>query len=310
MDFNKNIDGQVSFSLETFKQCSHDYFLQSFVPSNSINYLHGKVTKKGLVKGEIFISIDEQDQAVSLPKSPFGGFWIDHSIHSDIISHFITFLMESLKSIGVKSFNVTQAPYIYGAQSDLIGYLLYSQGFVLVEVLNHQILASKKSIKNAFNELYPKYHKKEKEQKYNVITGNIENLNFLEDISNWKIARGHEVTVDEDRLIQQISNFPERYFVITIMHKGDAVAHAVAVKLISDSMYYFYSAFNPQNQLRFTGELLMVYLLKLATEQKVSSLDLGSSDLGGHPNHKLMYFKNKFADSWTNKLTWRKDLYI
>lgn len=308
MHFKKDIDDQVSFALDTFEQSSHDYFLQSFVPVDAVYYLHGKVIKKGIVKGEIFIAINNLDQAESLPKSPFGGFWIDEMIHSDIISDFINFLVENLRSIGVKNFKVTQAPSVYGNKSDLIGYLLFSQGFVLAKVLNHQILVGKKSIKNTFNQLYSKYQKKAIEQKYNVTTGNIQSFNFLEDIAKWKNTRGHEIFVDENRLIQQVSNFPERYFVITILQEGEAVAHAIAVKLTSVSIYYFYSAINPKNQLRLTGELLMVYLLKLAMEKKVSFLDLGSSDLDGKPNHKLIYFKNKFADTWSNKSTWTKEL--
>ncbi|GAB2616065.1 hypothetical protein [Belliella aquatica] len=308
MHFKKDMDGQVSFALDTFEQSSHDYFLQSFVPGDAVNYLYGKLIKKEITKAEIFISIDAHGQAESLPKSPFGGFWIDEAIHSDVISDFINFLTENLRSIGVKNFKVTQAPSVYGNKSDLIGYLLFSQGFVLTKVLNHQILAGKKSIKNTFNQLYSKYNKKAKEQKYNVTTGNIQSFNFLEDIAKWKNTRGHDVSIEENKLIQQVSNFPERYFVITILHEGEAVAHAIAVKLTSDSLYYFYSAINPKNQLRLTGELLMVYLLKLAMEKKVSFLDLGSSDLEGKPNHKLIYFKNKFADTWSNKSTWSKEL--
>ncbi|AFL82799.1 hypothetical protein Belba_0128 [Belliella baltica DSM 15883] len=308
MHFKKEIDDQVSLTLDTFEQSSHDYFLQNFVPVDAVHYLHGKVIKKGVIKGEIFISINVDSQAESLPKSPFGGFWIDETINSDIISDFIRFLIENLKDLGVKSFKVTQAPCVYGKKSDLIGYLLFSQGFVLSKVLNHQVLAGKKSIKSTFNQLYSKYHKKAKEQKYNITTGNIQSFNFLQDIASWKNTRGHEILMEEDKLIQQVSNFPERYFVITILHEGEAVAHAIAVKLTSDSLYYFYSAINPKNQLRLTGELLMVYLLKLAMEKKVSFLDLGSSDLDGKPNHKLMYFKNKFADNWSNKSTWFKEI--
>lgn len=306
--FKKDIDDQVSFSLDTFEQSFHDYFLQTLVPVDAINYLQGKIFKNGIIKGEIYISINSQNQADSLPKSPFGGLWIDDAIKSDVISEFITFLTENLKSIGVQSCKITQAPCVYGNKSHLIGYLLFTQGFTLTRVLNHQILAGKKSIKNTFNQLYSKYHKKAKEQKYNITTGNIQSFNFLEDIANWKNSRGHEVSVEEDQLIQQVSNFPERYFVITVLHEGKAVAHAIAVKLTSDSLYYFYSAINPKNQLRLTGELLMVYLLKLAMEKKVSFLDLGSSDVDGKPNHKLMYFKSKFADSWSNKSTWYKEL--
>ncbi|MFD2037657.1 hypothetical protein ACFSKL_22875 [Belliella marina] len=308
MLYRKNIADQFEVSIGHYANESHDYFLQTFVPEGPIQYIHVKLKKKEQVKGEIFFVVNEDKEAVSLPNSPFGGFWLGDSVTSDIISEMIAFILEWLKSSEVKSVSITQAPAVYGNKSDLIGYLLFSQGFRLERVLNHQVLSGKKKIKNNLNHLLPKYQKKAKEQQFNIVTGNIQSFSFLKEIAQWKNSRGHEVTVDENKLIHQVSSFPERYFVITILQAGVSVAHAVAVKLTSDSLYYFYSAINPKNQMRLTGELLMVYLLKLAMEQKVSFLDLGSSDLDGIPNHKLMYFKDKFADTWTNKSTWIKTL--
>ena len=306
MNIRKNINETYNLELKPVDQLSSDYFLQAFKPEESGAYFHLILKKKELERGEIFVFVNQERQGMSIPKSPFGGFWIHDSVSSEVIGQMIGFLSECMIEMNVVSLKITQAPNVYGSKSDLIGYLLFCQGFKLEKLLNHQILFGKKKIKNAFQQLFPKLIDKAKKQNFNAVVGNIQSFNFLEQMSQWKIQKGHLSNIDEKRLIQQVSSYPERYFVVSILQESKPVAHAVAVKLTSDSLYYFYSAINPKNQSKHTGELLMVYLLKLAMEQKVSFLDLGSSDLEGSPNHKLMFFKEKYADSWVNKCTWQK----
>ncbi len=302
--FNQHSEDQFSFSLQEVKENQHDYFLQSFRPATAHQYLVGKIFKKDQQKGVLFISLDTDGVATSHPQSPFGGLWLDESIPSTVLVDFIQFLKKSIKSLGVSKITLTQAPAAYGSQTALFEYLLFKEGFKLSKILNHQILHGKKKIKKRFESLFSKHHKKAKENRFNVTVGNIQSFTFLHEIATWKINRGHLQEMDEGRLIQQVSTFPERYFVISILHEGIAVAHALAVKLTSNSLYYFYSAINPKNQLRLTGQLMMTYLLKLAVEQKVELLDLGSSEVEDQPNHTLIYFKHKYAESWCNKHTW------
>jgi hypothetical protein len=306
--FEKNSLEHYSFTLSEVRDEQHDYFLQEFKPNDAKLFLVGRIWKKDQEKASLFISIDENDFANSLPNLPFGGLWTQESISSDVLGEFISFLLDSLSQLRVKKIAITQAPAAYGNQADLFSYLLFKSGFGLENLLNHQVLCGKKRIKKWLTQNFNKLHKKAKENKFNVTTGNIQSFTFLEEIAAWKEDRGHKQPLDENRLIQQVSTYPERYFVITVLHNGTAVAHALAVKLTGDSLYYFYSAINPKNQLRLTGQLMMVYLLKLAAEQKVGLLDLGSSESNDEPNHKLIYFKNKYTDAFCNKPTWVKVL--
>ncbi|SNS62211.1 hypothetical protein SAMN06295967_11439 [Belliella buryatensis] len=306
--FERNSLDHYNFTLSEARDEQHDYFLQVFKPHDAKLFLLGRIWKKDQEKAFLFISIDANEFACSLPNLPFGGLWTHESIPSDVLEGFISFLLDSLLQLQVKRFAVTQAPAAYGNQADLFSYLLFKSGFDLENVLNHQILCGKKRIKKWLTQNFTKLYKKAKENKFNVTTGNIQSFTFLEEITTWKDDRGHKQPLDENRLIQQVSTYPERYFVITVLHDGKAVAHALAVKLTSESLYYFYSAINPKNQLRLTGQLMMAYLLKLSVEQKVSLLDLGSSEANDEPNHKLIYFKNKYADTYWNKSTWIKSL--
>jgi len=307
-DFSKNTASEFKFSFEESVLPDHDYFLMNFHPENATHYFRATLVKKSQLKAEIFLSINEENEAFSIPNAPFGGFWIQESTSSESISDFIEALVLSLKQRNVTSLTVIQAPLSYCPFSDLVGYLLNAAGFEAKIILNHQLFVGKKKLKKFSDGLVLKYQKKAKALHLQVTVGNIQNFDFLQEIKTWNQKKGYESNVSVSQIIQQVSSFPERYFVISIWEEGKTVAHALAVKLTSDSLYYYLSAINPKSPSKIAGELIMVHLLKLAAGQKVSFLDLGSSDLEGQPNHSLMFFKSKFSNASENKIFWQKTI--
>ncbi len=303
--FKNNIKANHSFHLKDFQGGVHDYFLQNLKPDLAISYLHGQLFKKQELKGQIFIAIHGDFHGYSLKESPFGGIWTASNLSSAAISFFIQSLNTALKERGVKSLTVIQPPREYCNQSDLISYLLFTEGFKLMKVMNHQVFCGKKKLRNAAASLELKYSKKIKNLGFEITTTHIQSFNFLQDIMEWNQSRGYKSSITEDRLIRQVSSFPDRYFVISIYQKERAVAHALAVKLTSDSLYYFLSGINPKNQNSITGELIMTSLIKLAADLKVDFLDFGTSALEDEPNHNLMFFKSKSANEYSNKYTWQ-----
>ena len=65
---------------------------------------------------------------------------------------------------------------------------------------------------------------------------------------------------------------------------------------------------NPKITLKNGGELILHELFQLAVEQKVDFIDLGSSDLVEGANHSLMFFKSRFGNDISNKITWIKNI--
>jgi hypothetical protein len=303
--FKKNIEANYSFLLQDFEGEGHDYFLQNQKPDLAVSYLHAKLLKKEEIKAEIFIAVHEDFQAFSLPGNPFGGFWTADNISSEALSFFINQLKDALAKRGVLSLTVIQPPKEYNFQSDLVSYLMFSAGFKLVKVMSHQVLCGKKKLKRLAENLDGKYAKKSKALDIETSTESIQNFNFLHNIGSWNQSRGYKSTFSEDRLIRQVSFFPDRYFLITIHQNEQPLGHALAVKLTSDSLYYFLSAINPKDQHSLTGELIMAQLVKLAAKQKVDFLDFGTSDLEHEPNHNLMFFKSRYANEYSNKYTWQ-----
>jgi hypothetical protein len=302
---HKNIETNYSFSIQDFEGEVHDYFLQNLKPDSAVSFLHGKLVKKQQTKAEIFIAVLEDFQAVSLSDNPFGGIWTEDGLSPGALSLFINQINEALIKIGVKSLTIIQPPKEYCFQSDLISYLLFSTGFKLIKVMSHQVLSGKKKLIRLAETLESKYSKKSKPLGFENSTYKIQNFKFLQDIKSWNQSRGYKSSLSEDRLIRQVSAFPDRYFLISIYRHEQAVGHALAVKLTSDSLYYFLSAINPKDQHSLTGELIMAQLVKLAAKQKVDFLDFGTSDLDHGPNHNLMFFKSKYANEYSNKYTWQ-----
>jgi hypothetical protein len=134
--------------------------------------------------------------------------------------------------------------------------------------------------------------------------GAIQNFGFLDEIRSWNKSKGYQMIFDDNRLINQVSENPDRYFLVTLLKDELAIAHTLSVRLLPDSLFYFLSAVNPKSNVKNIGELLLHCLFQLAVEQKVDFIDLGSSDTDSGPNHKLMFFKSRFSNEICNKTKW------
>lgn len=285
-----------------------DYFLGNFPFDTCQDQLDFIWEKKHKPKALITFAITKTGEAISLPKSPFGGFWIFDSSSSASLEAFILAVTEEFNRRGVKSITISQAPKPYQQQADLINYLLAKCGFELEKVLSHHFFIGRKKIKKQAQKESTKLQSKGKNSGLKVSHSSISNFGFLKEIKSWNIQKGYEITIDENRIVQQVSQYPDRYFLITLAKNVEAIGYSLAVKLTNDSLYYFLSAINPKIPVKNGGELILNQLFLLAIEQKVDFIDLGSSDLEDSANHNLMFFKSRFANDITNKFTWVKKL--
>lgn len=285
-----------------------DYFLAGIKSDSGCSYYECLLYKKEQLLVDFQVALDSDGIARSLPKAPFGGIWIHHKVSSEVFLDFLKSVICFVKEKGGREIIITQAPCFYSPHSDTVQYFLQKVGFELVHVHNHHFFEGKKKLKAEQKLLSAKYIKKLKENGLKVSVGNIQSFNFLNEIRTWNQSRGYKISFDENQLISQVSAFPERYFVISVIQGSDCVAHALAVKLTSKSIYYFLSAIDPKTKVKLAGELIMVNLIKLAVEQKASFVDFGSSEVEGVPNHSLIFFKSKFSNCTRNKYTWKREL--
>jgi hypothetical protein len=297
-----------SLRFRTLESVPHakDYFLAN-IPVNGLKYLHFEDQKKGKVKIWITVAITPDQHAVSLPNSPFGGFWCEKGLSSTALDTFIELVTECLKVKGVKSLTIVQSPKNYEPYSDLVNYLLFKIGWNLKIVLSHQFYSGPKKIKKYLQTEGPRIRKKLKVAGLTTSHHPISNFDFLKKIKAWNSQKGYKSSINEDHLVHQVSSYPERYFLLKL-EKGERVlGFVLAVLLTSNSLYYFLSGMDSCKESKGGGDFMLFELFLLAKEQKVDFIDLGSSDIGDRANHSLMFFKARFSNEISNKMTWSKE---
>lgn len=284
------------------------YFLRNCGTMGFPRQLDFRWVKKGKTKASLTLAISENYEAISLPQSPFGGIWTVENISSTSLERFIQAVLGELRQQGISNLKIIQPPKPYESNVDLINYLLFKLGFKQESILSHQFFIGRKKIKRFVQNESAKYLAKSKELGLKIQTGAIQNFGFLQEIKTWNQARGYAVLFDEMRLISQVADFPERYFLISIYKEGVAMAHALGVKLLPDSIYYFLSGTLPKANIKNLGEICLFQLVQFASDQKLNFVDLGSSDLDSEVNHSLIFFKSRFSNDISNKVTWTLNL--
>jgi hypothetical protein len=299
---------QYQLEVQDSREEIKDYFLASEHLPEYRECLDFRLKKKGKVKAWITIHIPSHGVAISIPQAPFGGIWIEEGLNSEVLEYYIVLVLKELRKRAVTELKITQAPKPYQPSHELVNYLLFKLGFTQKEVLAHQFFLGKNKIKKIVKSEKDRFLKRMEDGEITVRKESVSNFDFLKEILGWNQSRGYSFNLDRSRLISQLSAYPERYFLISLVRQGVAVAHTLVARLTSDSLYYFLSAIDPKSQLKHGGDILLYQLFVIAMELKVDFIDLGSSDQPRSVNHNLMFFKSRFSNDISNKVTWVRKL--
>ncbi|MEP2298376.1 hypothetical protein, partial [Algoriphagus sp.] len=208
-----------------------DYFLSNFPYDGFSSELDFFWEKNQKIKASITFVLSDSGLALSLPQVPFGGFWTESNLSSASLEAFILALITEMKSREIRSISLTQPPKPYNSQTDLVNYLLFKNGFKQTKVLSHQFFIGKKKIKKLVQRESVKFQKGIKDSGLKISSSSISNFGFLEAIRTWNVQRGYDVAIDENRIVQQVSAYPERYFLITVSQHDVAIGYSLAVQL-------------------------------------------------------------------------------
>jgi hypothetical protein len=285
---------------------------EDFLFHNASYFLFEKLYKACLLKkGKIIVEIYfviQENQAISLPNSPYGGFFSKGDFSLKAFDTFLSEIISFFKAKGLSKIQIAQAPVFLEKKSEEFNYLLTLKGFHPESILCHQVCLGKEAIQAKSRWLIKKHAERIDFRGYEIKVNEIKNVDLLLQIKNWNTLRGYKIPWSEKKLIKDIKNFPDRYYSISVFHNNEAVGHAVAVHTFPKHLYYFISGIDPVNQYVHTGEFLMTGLFQLASMLDVETLDLGSSQIDDRPNYSLMHFKKRFSNLGLNKWKWVKDL--
>lgn len=302
--YKKEIAEGFSLEIRPSEKTESDFFLENLPFKGARDALSFFWIKKEKIRARISFGFPETDLAHSLPSSPFGGVWTDQKLSSEHLELFIQQVVEYLSAQKIRRVLIVQPPKPYVAAADLIGYLFFKMGFHQRLVLSQQFFLGKKKILKEVKTNHSKVQKVLKGNGLKLKTEKITNFGFLEDIKTWNRQRGYDENIDENKFIQQVSLYPERYFLITVLQSERRVATAIAVKLTSDGLFYYKSSIDPSVKLKQGGDLILHQLFLLAADLKVNFIDLGSSDCDSGANHSLIFFKSRFSNDTSNKISW------
>ena len=290
--------------IQELEKDESDFFLENLASRDYLKNLKFLWVKKGKMRARITFALHKEGFAKSLPRAPFGGFWSEEKLSSADLEAFILEVIQYLKSEGILHISIVQAPKPYVCSSDLVGYLFFKIGFRPQEILCHQFYCGKKRILKWVHQNQKKFQDRLKENNLKSKVGPISNFEFLRKINVWNQERGYDEHIDESEFIQQVSLYPERYYLIGLFREDELVAAAVAVRLVSRGLYYYKSAINPSVKLKHGGDLILHQLFSAAANLKANFIDLGSSDNNLEVNHSLIFFKSRFSNESSNKISW------
>lgn len=116
---------------------------------------------------------------------------------------------------------------------------------------------------------------------------------------------GYELSLSKCQLGTLLTRFPEDFLVFSVNNKGQLIALAIMVKVTSDILYYFLSAFDPQYRSYSPMVLLLKNVYEFCQQNDFSILDLGTS-LDRHGNNKpsLARFKKNIGGIECEKITY------
>lgn len=245
----------------------------------------------------------DNDRAVSMPKSPIGGFFIENAHKADFLD-FLGKAEKALRAMGVKSMEVVQAPHFYpGAVSPTILELI---GFHReVAEITHYIPIDGK--------LEERMHSMEKRKltKETSFTCQIEPheslLEIHQFISRCRQEQGLEINIDFEKLQTMVSAFPDRYLLFTA-RKNEKLISAVVVTIPTEGVaYYYLPATHPDHKSESPMVRLIHEIYRHFQKQKFHYLDMGISSVNGEPQENLIRFKENMGGIRTERvtLTWK-----
>lgn len=254
------------------------------------------------------LALDGSGKAMSMPEATVGGIWSNRTLEVEVMKFFLESILEELKARGITSVDITVAPKPYQGMTDLISYLLFFLEFRQREFSVHYFFLGKKKIKSAFRDKELWLRKKLKKERLSVEKSGIHNFGFLEDLNRWVPESAEENRLDLGPLIEWVAEFPERFYLCSLTKHGEAVGHCLSIRLTSDCLYLLWAAIDPKNSLKYGEEILLLQLLQLAVDLKVSVIDFGVVDFTSASNHRLKLFKSKFSNDISGKVTWTREL--
>ena len=241
----------------------------------------------------------KNNEAISLPLSPFGGFDLDPGITKEELIRSVNLLIDHLKSVSIKKLTVRlypkcYNPKLYSLQSDCLTTL----GFQTVYQDESQYLRVDR--KNPFRSfVHDSQHRhinfgKKHENRFTQLDFDAL-ASVYQLLKHNREDQGYPMTMEMDQLRSAIQKFPDRYFLFGFFIDGQLAAASVCIHVNNDIFYDFYHGHDKKYSKHSPVIALVNGIYSYAQEKGYQLLDFGISTEKGIRNKGLYRFKERIG---------------
>lgn len=252
------------------------------------------------------------EEAVSLPRRPFGSFELSHKLNIAILSAFIDYIENELRRNGVRSIIIKGFSPVYHADNfTKVVFSLNQKGFAvsLVDV-NYHLNTPEGGI---FDQLNPRYTRRRlrlcRDEGFAFRWEDASRLpEIYEFICRSREEKGYPVSIGLDQLRRSLSGFPDSYRLCSVRREGEITATGILVRVNSRIAYDFMHASLAEYN-TFSPTLLIVKgMFDFCVAGGYEILDLGVASLDNQLQSGIARFKENIGGIPTVKLTFKKEL--
>lgn len=248
--------------------------------------------------------------ATSPFKSPFGSFLFSENLPENVLTGFVSYYENQLIDKKVKSIIVKNQPEGYSKRNQVLFDVLSKSGYSIAKEETSAILSiTEKAFESGLHKSEKKRLRKCRESGLSFEIMPVEQLQkiyvFLEACREEK---GYSLSMPFDEIQKLTATFPERILLTAVIDKNHIVAGNISIRVYENVLYNFYHDHASEYDHLSPVVLLNEGLYNFCQKNKISLLDLGTSNIDDKVNESLLAFKLHLGAQPSRKLTFSKTL--
>lgn len=251
------------------------------------------------------------EMAVSPLRSPFGSYLFSGDITERELHDFVTYVETRLRSDGVKTVVLKNAPESYSlSQQHRLQRVLFMHNYQLHrDDISAIISVTDQPFQSS---LHRSEKKRLRKCRANGLVFEVLSSDYLEEIYHFlkscKEEKSYEISMTLDQLTKLYRVFPNRVLLTRVTQKQELLAANISIRVNEFVLYNFYHdhkrTFNSLSPVVFLNE----GLYRFCQENKFRLLDLGTSIMDGVTKVSLLDFKLRLGAQPSRKLTFVKNM--
>lgn len=243
--------------------------------------------------------------ALSLAKSPFGGFWMHQDAKKDDFRRFVDLLSDHLQAQRLENLTLVQPPTLY--KNAVPSSWIMEAGFDRIFIDQNQHLDLTSAIK--YHDMQIRRLKKlEKQANVAFVEMHGEQLGQLyEFLAIARRQQGLEINIDAATFKKLHTVLPDHYRGFGVLYDGKIIA-GLFLGYVTDQLAYYFLPGSDKTYHHLSPMVFLIdRLLIILRKQGCTTLDMGVSSIEGKLQEGLFAFKERMGAQTASKSTFILD---